>query len=97
MRRVAIGRVLGRPLERSAIGSPRDFRPADLSERTAHEDENAAEADRVLAARPQSGPDRDWQMLAALFAANRSPTPGGSAGVTALTDAGSERTGEGPR
>lgn len=96
MRSVAIGPVLGRPLDRSAIGSPRDFRLAYLNALRRRQDEIAAEQDRGLALGRKAVP-RHAKCFAALSAANRSPTPGGSAGVPAPTDAGSERTGEGLR
>jgi hypothetical protein len=49
MRSVAIGRVLQRAHDRSAIGSPRDLRLAYLNELAMHGEEIAAETYRILA------------------------------------------------
>ena len=49
MRSVAIGRVLERARDRSAISSPRDFRLAYLNELAMHGEEIAAETYRILA------------------------------------------------
>jgi hypothetical protein len=97
MRSVAIGRVLQRAHDRSAIGSPRDLRLAYLNELAMHGEEIAAETYRILALARQAELAMTRKALRCVICGGTIGAPSGPAAATAPIDAGSGRISGGSR